>query len=132
MKLITRDTDYAIRAICYLAKHKKRVVSVPELIQKLKVPRPFLRKLLQILSKNGVVRSRKGIGGGFVLGAPAHKIYIMRIMGIFQGEFLLNECFLKKIRCPHTGGCILKKKITRIESYVARELNSITIHSLLQ
>jgi len=131
MKLITRDTDYAMRALCYLAKQKKRVVPVSELIKKLGVPRPFLRKLLQVLSKEGVVESHRGLGGGFVLGASSRKIYLVDIMGIFQGTFRLNECFLKKIRCPHTKSCVLKKKIERIEAYVVRELRPISIASLL-
>ncbi|MCX5702041.1 MAG: hypothetical protein NTW64_03570 [Candidatus Omnitrophica bacterium] len=44
MKLITRDTDYAIRALCYIAKNKNEIISVRELVTKLKIPRPFLRK----------------------------------------------------------------------------------------
>ncbi|MBU2258562.1 MAG: Rrf2 family transcriptional regulator, partial [Candidatus Omnitrophica bacterium] len=67
MKLITRDTDYALRALCFIAKNKDKVTPAPELVAKLKIPRPFLRKILQSLDKNGLLKSYKGKGGGFVM-----------------------------------------------------------------
>lgn len=132
MKIITRDSDYAMRALCYLAKEKGRIVSASELMCRLGVPRQFLRKLLQVLNKKGILRSFKGIGGGFECARIPSEIYLMDVMEIFQGPFCLNECFLKKMRCPHTKKCILRRKIERIEKYVARELSSITIASLLR
>lgn len=131
MKLITRDTDYALRAVCFIADTGKRIVSVSEMVRKLKIPRPFLRKLLQTLNKNGILSSYKGQGGGFSLAKPANKIFLVDLIEIFQGVFKLNECFLKKARCPNVGICPLKKKIDKIERYVIKELQSITIASLL-
>ncbi|MFH1201612.1 MAG: Rrf2 family transcriptional regulator [Candidatus Omnitrophota bacterium] len=131
MKLITRDTDYAIRALCYLAKSKNKVVSVRQLVKALKIPNPFLRKILQVLNKKGVLESYKGLGGGFSLNIPADKILIMDLLEIFQGPFKLNECFLKKIVCPNTRTCALRRKINKIEKYVVRELRSISVGSLL-
>ena len=63
MKLITRDTDYALRAICYIAKQEK-IVSVNELVKVLGVPRPFMRKILQRLSQEKILVSYKGEGRG--------------------------------------------------------------------
>ena len=51
MKLITREIDYAVRAIIYLAEKKYGVVSVAELVDELGITRPFLRKIMQILAK---------------------------------------------------------------------------------
>lgn len=132
MKLITRDTDYALRAICYAAKHKTERVSVSELVGKLSVPRPFLRKLLQRLHKEGILKSYKGQGGGFLLNVPAEKIFITDIMRVFQGPLSLNECFLKKIACPHRKTCALKRKLDGIEKHVIGQLSGISIFSLLK
>ena len=41
MKLITRDTDYAVRAIAFIAESEKEMVSTDELVKELKIPRPF-------------------------------------------------------------------------------------------
>ncbi|HOX54687.1 MAG: Rrf2 family transcriptional regulator [Candidatus Omnitrophica bacterium] len=131
MKLITRDTDYAIRALRYIAAHKDSIVSVAELVDRLKIPRPFLRKLLQILNKEGLLESIKGQGGGFRLCCSARKIYLVDLMKIFQGDLTLNECRFKKLLCPNTKTCLLRKRLNRIEKYVIKELKSITLASLI-
>jgi Rrf2 family protein len=131
MKLLTRNTDYGIRALCFIAKEKNRIVDVPELVKALNTPRPFLRKILQRLTKKGFVKSYKGVGGGFSLAIPASKLYIVEVAKVFQGPIKLNECFLKKELCPNRKVCPLKKKIDRIEKYVASELGKITIAELI-
>ncbi len=131
MKLITRDTDYALRALRYIAQNKERIVSATELVEELKIPRPFLRKLLQILNKEGLLESSKGQGGGFRLAYSARKISLVDLIEIFQGELTLNECSFKKLLCPNTKTCLLRKKLDRIEKYVIKELDSITLASLI-
>jgi len=131
MKLITRDTDYALRAICFIAKNKKTIVSVKELVGKLEIPRPFLRKILQVLNRKKILKSHKGAGGGFVLLKPAKEIFLIDLIRIFQGPLVLNECLFKKMLCPNIKTCPLRKKLDKIERLVLRELGSITIASLL-
>ena len=130
MKLITRDTDYAVRALCYMAGTKKQMISVRDLVKELKVPRPFLRKILQILNKKGVLRSSKGRGGGFMLAVAPKKIFLVDVMEIFQGPLKLNECIFKKRVCPNRTTCRLKKKMDGIERHVVSELSSVTVASL--
>jgi len=132
MKLITRYTDYAIRALCFIARSDKEVVSVPDLVASLKIPRPFLRKILQALNTEGILSSCKGQGGGFSLARKPEKIFLMDLMNVFQGPFKLNECFFKMKKCPNIKTCPLRKKISGIEQYVVKELKSITIASLLK
>lgn len=131
MKLITRDTDYALRALCFIVKCKKRIVPVSELVQELKIPQPFLRKILQILNRKRILKSYKGIGGGFSLVVAPNRIFLLDLIKIFRGPLKLNECFFKKIPCPRKGICRLKKKIDRIERYVLSELNNVTLKDLL-
>ena len=132
MKLITRDTDYAIRAICFMAENKKEVTSVSELAQKLKMPRPFLRKILQILNKKEVLISFKGKSGGFKLKRKPKEIFITDLIEVFQGQLKLNECIFKKKICPSVDRCILREKVGEIEQRVISELKFITIASLLR
>ncbi|MBL7129936.1 MAG: Rrf2 family transcriptional regulator [Candidatus Omnitrophica bacterium] len=132
MKLITRDTDYAVRALCFIAKQKEDIVSVAELVEKLRIPRSFLRKILQILNKKRILKSHRGQGGGFVLAISPGKIFLVNLIKIFQGSLKINECIFKNRICPNLKKCILKKKIDTIEKYVISELKSITIASLLK
>jgi len=129
MKLITRDTDYALRSICFIAKKKNKKVCVSELVEELKIPKPFLRKILQVLNKENILISYKGIGGGFVLAKELKNIYLMDLMKIFQGGLNLNECTLRKMKCPNTNNCPLRKKIKNIERYVMQELSGINLAS---
>lgn len=131
MKLLTRDTDYAMRALCYIAKSSSKVVTARELVTALKIPKPFLRKLLQKLNKAGVLNSYKGKEGGFKLALPTSHVRLVDIIKIFQGHFKLNECLFKKRACPNLKVCCLKRRIDKIERRVVRELESINIKELL-
>lgn len=132
MRLITRNTDYAVRALCFITKRKKERVSVRELVRNLKIPRPFLRKILQILNKEGVLKSYKGRRGGFTLALLPERIFLVDLVKIFQGPIELSECIFKKRVCPNKNTCLLKKKIDSIKRYVVSELKSVTIASLLK
>jgi Rrf2 family transcriptional regulator, cysteine metabolism repressor len=131
MKLITRNTDYALRAICYLAQ-EKRVVTVTELVEILGVPRPFLRKILQQLSQAKTLRSFKGQSGGFELNRPPEKIFLAQVMSVFQGPLSQDSCFLKKQLCPNRGKCVLRQKINFIEKGALAQLAKINIASLIR
>jgi len=131
MKLITRDTDYAIRALCYIAKHEKRMISAAELVGVLKIPRPFLRKILQVLNKKKLLKSYKGKGGGFKLNVKSSKITLPVLIRIFQGPLQLSEHVFKNKACPHTDRCKLKKRLDRIEGYIISALKDITLDCLL-
>ncbi|MFA5276274.1 MAG: Rrf2 family transcriptional regulator [Candidatus Omnitrophota bacterium] len=130
MKLITRDTDYALRAVCYIAKQKDKIVPVSKIIKELKMPGPFLRKILQVLNKKGILQSHKGQSGGFSLQIPPAKIYLVKVAEIFQGPLKLNECIFKAKVCPSVKACALSAKLGRIEKIVKKELGLITIASL--
>ena len=130
--LITRNADYAIRALAVMCRHHTRNWSVPDLVHELGIPRPFLRTILQTLTRHGILASRKGIGGGFRVVRSPRKISVVDIIEIFQGPFAINECLFKRQICPNTNRCLLKKKIDTLERYVARQLGAITIADLIR
>ena len=131
MKLVTRDTDYAVRALCYIAQEKPRIVPVSELVGELKIPRPFLRKILQVLHKKGVLEAYKGKGGGFILASTPGDILLVELMKIFQGSIELNKCLFKGRVCPNRNICALRRKIVNIEKRAISELEAISIASLI-
>ena len=132
MKLITRDTDYALRAVCFIAKQNSEIVPVSRMIKELKMPGPFLRKILQVLNRKGMLKSHKGQGGGFSLGVTPEKIYLVKLAEIFQGPLKLNDCIFKRKPCPSVKVCALSAKLERIEKIVKKELSLITIASLMK
>jgi Rrf2 family protein len=130
MKLITRDTDYALKALCYIGRKKDGLVTAAELVQSLAMPRPFLRKILQMLQKENILFSYKGKSGGFGLKADPGKVHLTDIMRIFQGPLKLNECAFKKHLCPDRKTCVLRSKISVIEEQVRRQLEEVTLAEL--
>jgi Rrf2 family protein len=130
MKLITRDTDYAIRALNYIVCNEGRIVSITELVRELGTPKPFLRKILQLLSINGILKSYKGKNGGFELAREPDDIFLLDLMQIFQGQFKISECIFKKNTCPNQQYCLLKSQIDSIEKMVLKKISSISLKSL--
>lgn len=130
MKLITRNTDYSVRALCHMTRRGKEQVPVSELVAALKIPGPFLRKLLQTLSAEGILRSTRGKGGGFTLAKSPETILLTDLIRIFQDTVRLNQCIFKKKPCPNRGVCVLKKEIDQIERNVLDRLSRISIASL--
>ena len=132
MKLITRDTGYAIMALIFIARRKNKIVSVSELVRHLKIPKPFLRKILQTLNRKGLLHSHKGKGGGFVLSTSPDKILLIDLIQIFQGEIRLNECIFRKRICPKIKTCKLKRRIDSIQDYVISKLEDISLAYLMK
>lgn len=131
MKLLTRNTDYAVRALCRLALERDTLFSATDLVKELKIPKPFMRKLLQELHKNGLLESQRGRDGGFRLALAPDEIFIYKIAEIFQGEFALNEHVFRGGPCPEQKRCNLKAKLDEIERKALAEFKSITIASIM-
>ena len=132
MKLIIRETGYAVAALCLLAKDRHKKVAVSELARKMKISRHFLRKIMQLLNKQGVVSSFKGQGGGFLLAKAPNKISLIDLIKLFQGPIKFRECSFKRQLCPNIKNCKLKRKVDNIQQYVLAELKNITLESLLK
>jgi len=132
MKLITRNTDYALRVLLRMAKTPGKVFTAGELIEESGIPGPFLRRLLQTLGKHGILRSYKGKSGGFSLKAAPGSIRVLDVMRIFQGNVKVTKCFFKKKFCPNRSQCLLRNKVISIERKVIADFGAITIASLLK
>ena len=132
MKLITREIDYAVRALKYMSEKSVERVPVNELEEELGITRPMLRKIMQELAKAGIVESYKGNNGGFSLNRRPEDIYLIDLVKIFRGEFSMNECILNKDICPNRNSCILKDKIEEIEADVKSRLELISLKSLMK
>ncbi len=132
MKMITRDTDYAIRALVYMANDPDRLTTVQELVDALKMPGPFSRRILQKLSRHGILRSVKGKGGGFTLQASLKRVRLSQLMEVFQGPLNTVSCMFKKRICPNTRTCPLRGRMKCLERKIMNELESITIASLIK
>jgi Rrf2 family protein len=132
VKLVNKNIHYAIKALLYFAGKPQEVISARALAIELKIHRPFLRKVLQVLSKYQMLKSQKGKGGGFILDAQPHKLRIIDIMNIFQVDMNIISCIFRKEVCQQINTCLLRKKLKNIENNLRKEFNTITIATLLK
>lgn len=132
MKLITQDTDYAVRVLIALARKPEETVPVSDLVTELGISRPFLRKICQVLSRNHLLESRKGRGGGFTLAKPPENIHLTDIIEMFRGPFTFEKCIFVKKLCPNRTTCVLRRELEDIEAYARSKLESITVGYLMK
>jgi len=134
MKFITRDTDYALRALIFMSKalrqDHKRIVTTEGIVCAEKLPKVFLRRILQKLAEKKILSSYKGKTGGFAFLVPPERLSMAYIISIFQGEIDLTNCFLKEKICPNKSACSIRKKIKAINRGIIKDLDSITIQEL--
>ena len=76
--IFSRQCEYALQAVMYLAlRPQGKMTSIRELTGQLKIPYHFLAKILQHLTRKGLLTSLKGPTGGFALGMPAKDITLI-------------------------------------------------------
>ncbi|MBD3263800.1 MAG: Rrf2 family transcriptional regulator [Candidatus Omnitrophica bacterium] len=132
MKLLTKHTDYAVRALLVLAKKRGEFISAREIAEAQNMPYQFVRRILQQLIRHKLVVSKEGTGGGFRLNTSPEKISTVDIIRIFQGKVQLSECMFRKRLCRRRRNCALRKQIKRIERIVSKEFENITIGRLAE
>ncbi len=103
---ITREGDYGIRSVLYLARHPvKKISFVNEISEEYKIPRSFLAKILQKLVKARIVRSYRGVKGGFSLARQAKEISMLDVIEAVEGKMCLNICLFDKKKCTFSKHC---------------------------
>jgi Rrf2 family protein len=102
---ITRETDYAIRCVYYLALNRDKVAMVDEISRATSAPKSFVAKILQKLTKGGFVKSYRGVKGGFMLSRPPREITFLDVIGAVQGPVAMNVCALDKKLCSRSDSC---------------------------
>ncbi len=131
MRLITKDIYYAIRSLLYIAQKPEKMTSVSELVGALNMRRAFLRKILQSLSKNKILKSVKGHGGGFSFNMRPSQVRIINVIDIFRSKEEFINCLLEKNICPYPNDCVLMAKMKDIEKNIYKALETTTIATLL-
>jgi Rrf2 family protein len=104
---ITRETDYAIRCVDYLSDKWGSVTMVDEISKGKSVPKSFLAKILQKLTKASIVTSYRGVKGGFELARPPKNITLLDVIEAIQGPVAMNVCALDEAMCDFSSSCAI-------------------------
>lgn len=132
MDILRRNTDYALRAMVNLAGHYgQEPVSTREIAQAEDISYQLACKLMQKLHNAGLVKSKMGPNGGFVLSRKPTKINLMEIIRVIQGPLSLNRCVLSKEVCNRQKNCKVTVKLSKLQNYIVNYLEDITLDELM-
>jgi Rrf2 family protein len=107
---ITRQADYAIRAVLYLARQgASQRAATSTVAGEMKIPPSFLAKIVSQLSIAGLLHTSRGARGGIVLARDAKEISLLDVVEAIDGPILLNECVGKAGDCAFERDCPLHK-----------------------
>jgi Rrf2 family protein len=108
---VSSKGDYACRALLSLTlhEHEPGPTSVRDIAERTAIPQPYLEQILLALKGAGLVRSKRGVGGGYSLARPAHEIRLSEILAAVDGPISLGD-FGEPHQdgsCDHEGQCVL-------------------------
>jgi Rrf2 family iron-sulfur cluster assembly transcriptional regulator len=110
MRVSTRG-DYACRALLSLALHadESGPTSVRDIAERTGLPQPYLEQILLALKGAGLVRSKRGVGGGYVLARPPDQIQLSEVISAVDGPISLGDFGQphQDGACDHEGQCVL-------------------------
>lgn len=102
---IPRKIEYALRAMIHLADVPEGVANGNEIAEHEHIPKYFLEKVIRDLMRSGLVRSRRGPGGGYQLSRPAETISFKDIIEAVEGPINLNVCLEDTSTCSLQPRC---------------------------
>jgi Rrf2 family protein len=105
--------------------------TVREVAAETGISEPTVAKILQILAKDGILRSRKGPGGGFRLGFPAGEITLYQIVSAVEGKELFDECLGGLPVCSESDPCPLHEKWKSAKQGLVLFLDATTLFDLV-
>ena len=92
MLRITKQADYGIQLMSQMAVEPERLFNAPELSGQTQLPLPTVSKILKLLAKNGLLRSQRGVRGGYTLARSPETISLEEIVSALEGPLALTEC----------------------------------------
>lgn len=126
---LSTGCQYAVRAVALLAvKPPGEVVSRRELSDRTGIPSSFLSKILQVLTRAGLVRSYRGRIRGYSLVRPAQDISVLEIVEAYDGPFDDSVCVLDGYRvCSMEETCAMHRTWTRVRKQAAEAIGLLSI-----
>ena len=132
MRVSTRG-DYACRALLSLALHDESgPTSVRDIAERTGLPQPYLEQILLALKGAGLVRSKRGVGGGYVLARDANEILLSEIVSAVDGPITLGDFGQphQDGACDHEGQCVLLAIWNVAGEVMRRHLEGYTLASI--
>jgi len=120
---ITRQAEYAVRTVYYLAKQEAGA-SIPtaRIAKEQDIPSPFLAKIVLQLSAAGILRTSRGARGGVRLAKAPSEISLLSIVEAVDGPIEINDCVLNETCCQRTENCPVRHAWTEARGALVKHL----------
>ncbi|MBI3405483.1 MAG: Rrf2 family transcriptional regulator [Acidobacteria bacterium] len=131
--MLTKKAKYALKALVALAKHGgERPVLISELAHREEIPQKFLELILLELKHHGILQSKKGKGGGYLLAKKPGEITFGRVVRILDGPLAPVPCvsetaYVKCEECADERTCEIRKVMQKVRNSTAEILDNSTL-----
>ena len=123
--------EYAIRAMLHLAgEDSYENVQIQDISKKWDIPETFLRKIIPLLAKAGMVMSVRGIGGGIKLAKSPEKITALNVIEAVEGKIFLNKCLFSDDICERSEWCSMHEVWEEAQNSLKTVLSNKSIAQL--
>jgi Rrf2 family protein len=135
--MLTKKGKYGLKALIHLAKlDPTETAFVAEIASKNNISKKFLDTILLELRNGGILRSKKGPGGGYALSKPASQIYVGQAVRILDGPLAPIRCASKTAfeacdDCEHPEDCQIRSAMTEVRDAIASILDGMTLDELV-
>jgi len=126
--IFSKATGYGIRALAYLATHPDSgLCGLQEIAQHEHIPPVYLRKVLGELRRHRLLRSVKGIHGGYELARPAETITLWEVFRVLEPDPYLDACILGRGQCDPESSCALHEDWQKVRNGLVGLMETKTI-----
>lgn len=132
---LNQGTDYAFRVILYLAALPEGMIANSQTIaEEQNIPAGFLQKVMRALTQGEVIKSYRGIDGGFALAKPAEKISLLDIITIMEGPIDLQRCLKDHEACSRQCApkCSVHEALAVIQKDFIQSLGKVNFAELVK
>jgi Rrf2 family protein len=134
--MLTRKSKYGIKAMLLLAEESDRgPILISELAERQRLPRKFLEAILLELKRHGLLHSKKGKGGGYLLGRKPTEITVGQIIRVLEGPLALTPCvsqtaYRRCEECIDEKTCGVRLAMKEVRDATAQILDHTTLAGL--
>ncbi|MDR6843898.1 Rrf2 family transcriptional regulator [Flavobacterium granuli] len=131
--MFSKTCEYGIRATIFIASesYQNKRVGLKDIAKKIDSPEAFTAKILQILSKDNIINSIKGVGGGFEIPRETMKeIKLAQIVNALEGDRVFTGCGLGLAHCSEDHPCPMHEKFKSIRNELAFMLENTNLEEL--
>lgn len=130
---ITQEADYSMRVVLYLSKlGYGEKIDAATIAEHEKLPLRFLLKLLRKLIKSGIIKSYRGVKGGYALNKLPKDINLRQVIESIDGPISVNRCLLDPSYCNanRTGFCEVHGALSKVQKDLIDNLENINFENL--